>query len=93
MIEFKVIEGEDALRIGIEGLGDKQPLVLKALQECAQGRCTCPTAQYEKLESVEITPGADGIQVALVPRAGETIDRQAIDKCLGYTAAQLAARE
>ena len=93
MVEFKVIDGDDALRIGITGLGDRKPEVLNALQECAQGRCTCPTSQYEKLQSVDITQGPDGIDVALVPRAGEAIDRHAIDKCLEYTAAQLAAKK
>ena len=92
MIEFKVVASGDALRIGITGLGDRKPEVLNALQECAQGRCTCPTSQYEKLQSVDVTAGAEDIQVALVPKAGETIDREAIDRCLEYTAAQAARK-
>ncbi len=86
MVKVNVSEDGAGLRIKIDQLGTKQAKVLEALQECSEGRCTCPTSQYEKLESVEIAPADDGINIALKPKSGETIDRQAIDKCLEYTA-------
>ena len=88
MVKFKVFDSGEGLQIKIDELAGKQSAVLNALQECAEGRCTCPTSQYEKLQSVEMTPGRDEIRVALIPKAGEVIDRQAIEKCLEYTAGE-----
>ena len=93
MARFKVSEKGPGLQITIDQLGTKQEKVLAALQECAEGRCTCPTAQYERLESVEIAPGDEKIDIELRPKAGETIDRQAIDRCLEYTANQSADKK
>lgn len=86
MARYEISDSGGGLLIKIGELGGKQSEVAKALQECAEGRCACPTAQYEKLRSVRMTAGQDEIRVALVPKAGEVIDRQAIGKCLDYTA-------
>jgi len=89
MVGFKISGNGSELHVGIDQLGGKQSDVLRALQECAEGRCTCPTPQYGKLDSVTIVPGAGRIAIALKARPGETIDRQAIDKCLEHTAHRL----
>lgn len=93
MVKFKVSDSSEALQIRIDELGGKRSAVLSALQDCAEGRCTCPTSQYEELQSVEMTGGQDEIRVVLVPKAGEVIDRQAIDKCLEYTAGEAAGKK
>lgn len=92
MTKFSVSETDSKLHIAIDDVGTGQAEVLKALQDCAEGNCSCPTSQYEKLQSVEIAPVADGVAVTLTPKAGETIDRQAIDRCLEYTAGQLTGK-
>ena len=89
MAKFNVSEARSRLHIKIDETGKDQAAVLGALKECAEGRCTCPTSQYEKLQSVDIAPGKDSIDIVLTPRAGETIDRQAIDKCLQYTSGKV----
>lgn len=88
MARVRVSEKSSKLHIEIEGTGKDQGAVLGALKECAEGRCACPTSQYEKLQSVDIAPGKDSIGIVLTPKAGETIDRQAIDRCLEYTRAK-----
>jgi hypothetical protein len=89
MAKFNVSKERSKLHIKIDETGSDQAAVLSALKECAEGRCTCPTSQYEKLESVDIAPGKDSIDIVLTPRAGETIDRQAIDNCLEYTSGKV----
>ncbi len=93
MANFKVSETSAGLHVAVEQLGPRQEEALKALQECAEGRCTCPTPQYEKLQAVNVTAGQDRIDITLTPKPGESIDRAAIDKCLEYTAGQLKPRE
>lgn len=84
-MEYKITEDQSKLSIKVERLDGKQDKVLEALQECAEGRCTCPTNQYEKLDSIDISPGRNNINISLKPKPGETIDPSEIDKCLQYT--------
>ena len=78
-----------SLQISMAEVGDQQGQLLKSLQACAEGRCSCPTPEYAKLQSIEVQPGVDGVEVTLVAKPGEHIDRSAIDQCLEHTAAQL----
>ena len=89
MTKFNVTQDPTILKIRIDDVGEKQVQLLQALQECAEGRCTCPSNQYEKLQKIDIAPLDGVIEVSLVPRDGESIDRAEIDRCLEYTAAQL----
>ena len=90
MSGFIVTEYAAKLHLRIEEVGSRQAQLLQALQECKEGRCTCPTNQYERLDAIEITPGDTAIDITLTPKAGESIDRQAIDRCLEYTADKLS---
>ena len=55
----------DRLRIEIEQLGDKQPKVLESLQACAEGRCSYPTSQYERIDSIQISSRAGSVSIEL----------------------------
>jgi len=85
MPKFDVTQSASKLRIRIGDAGEKRAQLMSALQECAEGRCTCPTSQYEKLQEIDIRPTPTGVDVTLTPKPGESIDREAIDKCLEYT--------
>ena len=63
----------------------KQSLLLKAFQECQEGRCSCPTEEYKKLDSLEIDNSVDTIHLKLKSKPGLQIDETEIDKCLEYT--------
>ena len=78
------------LEIKIEQLGDKQNKVLESLQACAEGKCDCPTSQYEKLDSIQILPAGDSVSIELKAKAGETIEQSEIQRCLEYTGRQAA---
>ncbi|HET7763922.1 MAG TPA: hypothetical protein VFK92_02400 [Burkholderiales bacterium] len=80
----------EGLEIKVEQLGDKQQKVLESLQACAEGKCSCPTSQYEKLDAIEISPGSDSVSIDLKAKKGETIKQSDIERCLEYTAEQVA---
>lgn len=73
------------LNITVEGVGDSTGRMLSALQECAEGRCNCPTPQYGKLSNIEIRTDSDAVTIRLDPRPNETLDVADIEKCLAYT--------
>ena len=80
----------EGLEIEIEQLGGGQQKVLESLQECAQGKCSCPTSQYEKLDAIRVSPAADSVSIELKAKSGETIEESEIQKCLEYTARRAA---
>ena len=47
--------------------------VLGALQQCQEGRCACPTTQYEKLQTLDMEAGPDAFE------------QEQIEKCLDFT--------
>lgn len=89
MVDVTVSGNSEKLQIAIGNAGGKHASLAKALQECAEGRCTCPTSQYERLQSVDIAQDPNHVYVTLTAKSGEAIDRSAIDKCLEYTLAQV----
>ena len=79
---------DSGLDISVEQVGDSQRTLLDAFQECQEGRCSCKTSEYEKLEAIDVQPVGDGIQIRLRPRSGESIDEAAVQDCLDYTLEQ-----
>ena len=89
-MKYAIMGKPKGLEIEIEQLGDKQAKVLESLQACAEGRCACPTSQYEKLDAIKVTPADDRISVELKSKEGETIAQADIERCLEYTSQQVA---
>ncbi len=67
------VQGDGSnLKITVKEVGDKQADLMKELNECVGGRCSCPTPQYAK------------VQDTLTAKPGEAIDQADIDKCLEH---------
>ena len=73
------------VNISIEQVGKYQNRLMEELQECAEGRCACPTPQYAKVESMDVKPEEDKVDITLKAKPGEKIDQADIDKCLEHT--------
>lgn len=85
-MEYRIREKREDVAITVTDVSaPQQDAVLAALQECSEGRCSCPTQQYGKVESLKIDRSDAGVVVAMKLKAGETIDRSDIEKCLDYT--------
>ena len=76
------------LIVKVEDVGDHQDELPQSLQECAEGRCSCPTTQHEKVYAIAIEPGTDTVRIALKAKPGEVIDETASDKCMECTTRQ-----
>ena len=85
-MKYSIKEKGSGLDITVEGIGDKQPKLMAELNECAEGRCSCPTPQYSKVEAIQIKPGNDKVDITLKAKPGEKIDPADISKCLDATA-------
>lgn len=88
-MKFEINEKNNGLDIHINELNGKQKELYEALQECQEGRCTCPTNQYKKLDSLDIVEEGGNITLELKAKDGETFDKSEIEKCLLYTKEQI----
>ena len=88
-MKYKIVENKSQLDICVNDVDDKKDKLLEAFQDCQQGRCSCPTEEYKKLDSLEIEDNEQGIQLHLKSKDGLKIDKDKINKCLEYTAKRI----
>ena len=84
-MKYKVNSADDVVNIEITEAEGKQEKLLQAFQECREGRCTCPTQEYSKLDSLEIETGENKINLKLKSKPDVKFDDSEISKCLEYT--------
>ncbi len=84
-METKIKTTENGIEIDIKQVEDKKDQLLEAFQECQDGRCTCHTEEYKKVESLHIDAGADSIKLSIKSKPEQVIDTAEIEKCLEYT--------
>lgn len=84
-MKYNIDENESGLEIHINGVKGKKEKLLQAFQECQEGRCSCPTEEYKKLDSLKIEHGDETIELKLTAKQGVKIDKSEINKCLEYT--------
>lgn len=91
MAEYRIDKSDDGVKVQVDGVGgDQQSGLLDAFKECQEGRCSCPTQEYRKLQSLDVDAGEDSITLSLHAKDGEEIDASEIQKCLDYTVAKVA---
>ena len=79
----------DGLTIEISEIAEKKGQLLSEFQACREGRCSCPTDEYMKLESLEITARTGMISLKLKSKTGQVFDSSEIEKCLDHTESKL----
>ncbi len=84
-MEAEIKKIENGIEIDVTDLGGKKDQLLEAFLECSEGRCTCPTNEYEKLAALDVIDSGDAIQLSLTAKPDEQIDTAEIEKCLEYT--------
>lgn len=68
--------------------GTEQDL-LQGLRECQEGRCSCPSAEYEKLANMQVTATPDTVDIELHAKPGTGLEAEAVEQCLDFTLARL----
>ena len=85
MTKYTTEPDDTGLTIQLQDVGTDRDRLLGAFQECRQGRCDCPTGEYDKLESLTVEDQPNGITVRLDTKPGQTLDLSDIDACLRHT--------
>jgi hypothetical protein len=84
-MKYTIENRNDGMDIEVAESKENQDKLLEAFQECQEGRCTCPTGEYSKLEALEIEEDGYRIRLRLKAKPGEHFDQSEISKCLEYT--------
>lgn len=88
-MRYDIRDDDDRVEIRVEGVRGRAPQLLASLQDCQEGRCGCPTNEYDRLAAMEIAGGQDEVRVRLDPKPGERLDPKQVAACLDYTLNQL----
>lgn len=88
-MKHTVTSKSDGLTIEVSEISEQQEQLLAELQACREGRCSCPTDEYKKLDSLEITAQSGKISLRLKAKTGQVFDGSEIEKCLDHTESKL----
>jgi hypothetical protein len=86
-MRYEIAEHGSDVEIHVCQTGEHAPELLASLDDCQQGRCGCPSDQYDRLEDVTVHATPDELTIQLHPRAGERLDAGQLQTCLDYTIA------
>jgi len=75
---YRIHEDKSTVLIKVAEVGESKEQLLEAFGECQGGQCSCPTNEYDKLESMEVEPGEDLIRMRLEPKPGTKFDMSQI---------------
>ena len=89
MARYTINQSDEDLTIRVTETGPGADQLLTAFRECQQGRCDCPTDEYEKVSTLDVeSEEGDTITLRLVPKPGQRFDESEIDACLQHTVAK-----
>ncbi len=88
MTKYTIKADGPSLEIELTEAAGCQDQLLEAFGECQEGRCSCPTNEYEKVSAMDVRPGEDRIDIQLEAKPGTTFDTDQIAACLDYTLAR-----
>lgn len=78
----------EVLTIVVHAEGRNIRQILSRFEDCKNGRCSCPTEEYKKLEKMDMNVQDNQITLKLKPRVNTIFDIDEIKKCLEFTITQ-----
>lgn len=88
-MRYDIRDEDGRVQVRVEEVRGRSLQLLAALQDCQEGRCGCPTNEYDRLAAMEVGGGEDEVRVRLDPKPGERLDAEQVVACLDYTLSQL----
>ena len=85
MPRYQIKEEGSAVSIELTEVGNRSDELLTAFAECQAGRCSCPTDEYRKLDTMSVEHDGDAVHMRLEPRQGERFALSEIEACLEHT--------
>ncbi|HEY9079207.1 hypothetical protein [Magnetovibrio sp.] len=74
-----------SVEIKVSAAKEDREALLSSFQKCQTGQCGCPTAEYSKIENMDVAVDESSINIHIEPKLDETIDISEVEKCLAWT--------
>lgn len=91
-MKYQITKQSDTLEIKVEGNEDKEQM-LEMFERCRDGRCSCPTKEYKKLDSMQVEQVDGKINLRLKSKEGTQFNQAEIERCLEHTRARIKAQK
>jgi hypothetical protein len=91
-MKYKIEKKSGRLEIKIVELQGDEKHYLEAFNDCQTGRCTCPSQEYKKLDSMQVEHKDGVISLQLNSKEGTQFDEVEIERCLARTKARLKSQ-
>ena len=88
-MKFDIQATDQGLRVKAKMRPEQAKKMLDELAKCANGTCACPTSEYEKLDSMQVSQTDSGLTLDLKAKSGQDLDVSCVAECLDHTAAQV----
>lgn len=85
LVKRTVQLSSEGLTIEVSDISGQQEQLLAEFQACQEGRCSCSTKEYEKLDSLNIEAASGTVRLSLKAKSGQVLDESEIQKCLDHT--------
>lgn len=91
-MKYSITPGTNGVIVELTSVGKKSCVLLTAFSRCQQGTCSCPTNEYEKLQSLSFEEKDDGITLNLHAKPEMHLNVKEIKKCLEFTMKQVTSQ-
>ena len=85
MTRYKITGQTNGVAIDLTDVNDREQDLLAAFDECRQGNCSCPTDEYEKVATMDVSASGVAINIRLLAKPGSTLDATELAACLEHT--------
>jgi len=82
---YTIDDRDGVLEVRITGFEGPVDDILAAFRSCQEGSCSCPTDEYENLESLDVETTGGTITLRLTPKPAAQFDRSNVARCLDFT--------
>ena len=92
-MDYLIEKKNQELKIQVEAPAEKSDELLENFALCQQGKCNCPTSEYEKLDSMTVERENDQIRLSLKSKPGTEISEEEVKKCLDITLESVSGKK
>jgi hypothetical protein len=88
-MKFDVTPTDQGLQVKATVSPKQAGKLMDEFAKCANGTCACRNAEYEKLDSMQVSNTEGGLILDLKAKAGQALDMGSVENCLEHTASQV----
>jgi hypothetical protein len=82
---YNITEQAHGVAIDLTDVNDREHDLLAAFDECRKGNCSCPTDEYEKVATMDVSASSVAINIRLKAKPGNVFDTTELAACLEHT--------